>query len=61
MPWGGIVANSIQVQSPLVVLHGDEMAQVAFDEILKRFVTSRLDIDLIEIDLSAEKRFSSNG
>jgi isocitrate dehydrogenase len=61
MPWGGIVANSIQVQSPLVVLHGDEMAQVAFDEILKRFVTARLDIDLIEIDLSAEKRFTSNG
>ena len=61
MPWGEIVANSIQVQSPLVVLHGDEMAQVAFDEILKRFVTARLDIDLIEIDLSAEKRFTSNG
>ena len=55
------MANSIQVQSPLVVLHGDEMAQVAFDEILKRFVTARLDIDLIEIDLSAEKRFTSNG
>jgi isocitrate dehydrogenase len=61
MPWGEIVANSIQVQSPLVVLHGDEMAQVAFDEILKRFVTARLDIELIEIDLSAEKRFTSNG
>ena len=61
MPWGENVANSIQVQSPLVVLHGDEMAQVAFDEILKRFVTARLDIDLIEIDLSAEKRFTSNG
>ncbi|MCH1553625.1 MAG: 3-isopropylmalate dehydrogenase, partial [Luminiphilus sp.] len=55
------MANSIQVQNPLVVLHGDEMAQVAFDEILKRFVTARLDIDLIEIDLSAEKRFTSNG
>ena len=55
------MANSIQVQSPLVVLHGDEMAQVAFDEILKRFITARLDIDLIEIDLSAEKRFTSNG
>ena len=61
MPLGEIVANSIQVQTPLVVLHGDEMAQVAFDEILKRFVTARLDIDLVEIDLSAEKRFTSNG
>ena len=61
MPWGEFVANSIQVQSPLVVLHGDEMAQVAFDEILKRFVTAPLDIELIEIDLSAEKRFTSNG
>ncbi|PDH35765.1 MAG: 3-isopropylmalate dehydrogenase [Halieaceae bacterium MED-G27] len=55
------MANSIQVQTPLVVLHGDEMAQVAFDEILRRFVTARLDIDLVEIDLSAEKRFTSNG
>ena len=61
MPLGEIVANSIQVQTPLVVLHGDEMAQVAFDEILRRFVTARLDIDLVEIDLSAEKRFTSNG
>ena len=61
MPWGEIVATNIQVQNPLVVLHGDEMAQVAFDEILRRFVTARLDIDLVEIDLSAEKRFTSNG
>lgn len=46
---------------PLVVLHGDEMAQIAFERILEQFVTSRLDIDLIEVDLSAEKRLTSNG
>lgn len=53
--------RKIKVGKPLVVLHGDEMAQIAFDEILQRFVTSRLDIDLIEIDLSAEERLVTNG
>lgn len=51
----------IKVQKPLVVMHGDEMAQIAFERILEQFVTSRLDIELIEMDLSAEKRFTSNG
>jgi isocitrate dehydrogenase len=37
------------------------MAQVAFDEILSRFVKAKLDIKLVEIDLSAEQRFTSNG
>jgi isocitrate dehydrogenase len=37
------------------------MAQVAFDEILNRFVKAKLDIKLVEIDLSAEQRFTSNG
>lgn len=37
------------------------MAQVAFDEILNRFVRTKLDIELVEIDLSAEQRFTSNG
>ena len=37
------------------------MAQVAFDEILNRFVKAKLDIELVEIDLSAEQRFTSNG
>jgi hypothetical protein len=37
------------------------MAQIAFERILEQFVTSRLDIDLVEVDLSAEKRLSSNG
>ncbi|SOB77371.1 isocitrate dehydrogenase, NADP-dependent [Marinobacter sp. LV10R510-11A] len=55
------MVNKIQVESPLVILHGDEMAQVAFEEILKRFVTTRLAIELIEIDLSAEHRFLTNG
>ncbi|MEL7451263.1 MAG: isocitrate/isopropylmalate family dehydrogenase [Pseudomonadota bacterium] len=53
--------QKINVESPLVVLHGDEMAQVAFEHILKMFVTDRLDITLEEIDLSAEKRLLSNG
>src|SRR5210317_801497 len=53
--------SKIQVQKPLVVLHGDEMAQIAFERILEQFVTSRLDISLVEVDLSAEKRLTSNG
>lgn len=55
------MGNRIKVDKPLVVLHGDEMAQIAFARILQQFVTSRLDIDLLEVDLSAEKRFVSNG
>jgi isocitrate dehydrogenase len=55
------VGDKISVRQPLVVLHGDEMAQIAFERILEQFVTSRLDIDLVELDLSAEKRLTSNG
>ena len=55
------MTGKIAVAKPLVVLHGDEMAQVAFERILDRFVRSRLDIDLIELDLSAEQRLLSNG
>ena len=55
------MSDKIQVASPLVVLHGDEMAQVAFERILDMFVNQRLDIPLVEIDLSAEKRLVSNG
>lgn len=55
------MAGKIPVQKPLVVLHGDEMAQIAFERILEQFVTSRLDLKLVEIDLSAEKRLLSNG
>lgn len=55
------MGNKIEVESPLVILHGDEMAQVAFEELLKTFVTSRLNIDLKEIDLSAENRLVTNG
>ena len=36
--------SKIQVNAPLVVLHGDEMAQVAFERMLEQFVASRLDI-----------------
>ncbi|MCW8887093.1 MAG: isocitrate/isopropylmalate family dehydrogenase [Motiliproteus sp.] len=53
--------NKITVQNPLVILHGDEMAQVAFDRILDQFVAKRLDIDLVEIDLTAENRLVTNG
>lgn len=55
------MAQKIKVEKPLVVLHGDEMAQIAFERILEQFVTSKLDIELVEMDLSAEKRFTSNG
>jgi isocitrate dehydrogenase len=53
--------NKIKVEKPLVILHGDEMAQIAFDRILEQFVASRLDINLIEIDLTAENRLVTNG
>ena len=51
----------IKVEKPLVVLHGDEMAQIAFVEILERFVRRRLQIELVEIDLTAERRLLTNG
>ncbi len=55
------MTDKIAVSKPLVVLHGDEMAQIAFDRILEQFVKKYLDIPLIEIDLSAENRLLSNG
>lgn len=55
------MANKIQVKSPLVILHGDEMAQVSFLRVIEQFVSSKLDINLIEIDLSAENRLLTNG
>ncbi len=55
------MSKKLAVENPLVVLHGDEMAQVAFERILQQFVTSRLDIALVEIDLTAENRLLSNG
>jgi len=51
----------IKVSKPLVILHGDEMAQVSFERVIDTFVTKRLDIKLIEMDLSAENRLSTNG
>lgn len=50
----------IKVEKPLVILHGDEMAQIAFERILEQFVTRRLDIQLVEIDLTAENRLTTN-
>jgi isocitrate dehydrogenase len=53
--------SKIQVAKPLVILHGDEMAQIAFERILQQFVSSRLDLELVEIDLTAENRLVTNG
>jgi isocitrate dehydrogenase len=53
--------KKILVAKPLVVLHGDEMAQIAFERILTQFVKDPLDIELVEIDLTAENRLLSNG
>ncbi len=53
--------DKIAVKNPLVILHGDEMAQVAFEAILDKFVRASLDIDMVEFDLSAEKRVLTNG
>lgn len=53
--------KKIEVNNPLVVLHGDEMAQVAFEQILEQFVKKYLDITLFEVDLSAENRLRTNG
>jgi isocitrate dehydrogenase len=55
------VGAKIKVDKPLVILHGDEMAQIAFERILEQFVTRRLDIQLVEIDLTAENRLVTNG
>lgn len=55
------MGNKIKVQKPLVLLHGDEMAQIAFTRVVEQFVSKRLDIDLVEIDLSAENRLLTNG
>jgi isocitrate dehydrogenase len=51
----------IKVNTPLVILHGDEMAQIAFERILEQFVTSRLEVELVEVDLTAENRLVTNG
>ncbi|MCK2184282.1 isocitrate/isopropylmalate family dehydrogenase [Halomonas getboli] len=55
------MSDKIQVAAPLVILHGDEMAQVAFEKIIETFVTRPLAIELVEIDLTAENRLVTNG
>ncbi|MEH6542713.1 MAG: isocitrate/isopropylmalate family dehydrogenase [Porticoccaceae bacterium] len=55
------MSRKIKVKNPLVLLHGDEMAQISFTRVVEQFLTKRLDIELIEIDLSAEQRLLSNG
>lgn len=58
---GKVFMKKIEVKSPLVILHGDEMAQVAFDMIIERFVKKYLKIPLHEMDLSAKNRLKTNG
>ena len=53
--------SKLKVASPLVILHGDEMAQIAFERILQQFVKARLEIELVEVDLTAENRLITNG
>ena len=55
------MGSKIKVAKPLVILHGDEMAQIAFERILEQFVHKRLEIELVEIDLTAENRLVTNG
>jgi len=55
------IMQSTSLTGDLVVLHGDEMAQVAFEDILHRFVRKRTTITLHELDLSAKNRLRSNG
>mgnify|MGYP001095718646 CR=1 FL=1 len=55
------MSQKIKVEKPLVILHGDEMAQIAFESVMKHFVTDHLDIQLVELDLSAENRILTNG
>jgi isocitrate dehydrogenase len=55
------MSSKIQVAKPLVILHGDEMAQIAFERIIEQFVKARLDIELVEVDLTAENRLVTNG
>lgn len=55
------MSNKIKVDKSLVILHGDEMAQIAFERIIDQFVTQKLDINLVEIDLTAENRLITNG
>ena len=37
------------------------MAQIAFERILEQFIGNKLDIELVEIDLTAENRLVTNG
>ncbi|MDB2415084.1 isocitrate/isopropylmalate family dehydrogenase [Rickettsiales bacterium] len=55
------MSRKINVSGELVILHGDEMAQVAFEKIIEQFVRSKLNIKLHEIDLSAKNRLRTNG
>lgn len=51
----------IDEKFPLVILHGDEMADVAFRCVISGIINKYLDVKLQEIDLSAGSRVVSNG
>lgn len=53
--------NNISSKNPVVILHGDEMAQIAFEMILERLVRARTSVPLVEHDLSALNRLRTNG
>jgi isocitrate dehydrogenase len=55
------VTSKIAVNGSMIVMHGDEMAQVAFEQLLEIFVKKRVSINLEEFDLSAENRLLTNG
>ncbi|MFT7221125.1 MAG: isocitrate dehydrogenase [Candidatus Azotimanducaceae bacterium] len=55
------VTNKIAVDGSMIVMHGDEMAQIAFEQLLETFIKKRISIKLEEFDLSAENRLLTNG
>ena len=55
------MSSKLKIEKQLVILHGDEMAQVAFERILEQFIKKRLDVELVEVDLTAENRLLTNG
>lgn len=55
------MTRKIESNSTLVVLHGDEMAQIAFWQIIEKFIKKRVEINIFEVDLSAENRIRTNG
>lgn len=55
------MTSKITVEGSMIVMHGDEMAQIAFEQLLETFIKKRVSIKLEEFDLSAENRLLTNG